>query len=169
MTGTSRAGASRTGTTEAEARRTAPRSVTIRRSSLVIAFLTALTSAGAAFLVGWTMQWREMSRVKETHDALTAALGAKVSALEVRVVRLEARRQLALALSAVDERNFGIASEHLTSAGRTMQKAPTGDEMVKLAVELQKFRLVATENLAEQRSRILAWGKTLDKLLADAR
>jgi uncharacterized protein HemX len=84
--------------------------------------------------------------------------------------RLEARRRLHLALVALDERNFGIAEQHVAAAGKLIQKsgAPKDGEMAKLGDELASGRLVATEDVGSQRSKLLGWAKRFDATMPPA-
>lgn len=142
------------------------RGVKIRRRSLVIAFLAALGCVGLAYLIGWGSQRHQLNTVREGLETEAAQQDARITELEARVSLLEARRLLALSLNAMDERNFGIAASHLQSAGRVLSKSEAGTKPSEIAQEIAAFRLVATENLAQQRQPILNWSKALDEVIA---
>lgn len=94
-----------------------------------------------------------------------------LSSERARVTQLEARRRVHLALIALDARNFGIAQEQLTNAGKLIQNsAPAKDsELAKLGDELASSRLVATEDMGSQRSKLLAWTQRFDAALPPAK
>lgn len=81
------------------------------------------------------------------------------------VTSLQARRHLHLALLAVDERNFGIAQKELEEAGRLLAQASDKPEHAKIAADIQRQKLIATEDLGAQRQKLLAWTRALDALL----
>jgi hypothetical protein len=107
----------------------------------------------------------------EAADGERAKTEATLSSERARATQLEARRRLHLALMALDARNFGIAQEHVTEAGKLIQKsAPAKDsELAKLGDELATTRLVATEDLGSQRSKLLAWTQRFDSALPPAK
>jgi hypothetical protein len=137
---------------------------------LILAGLMVLLIAGAYGAGRWQeAQGVELAR-RETAAAhrSAAAAAAQIAALLNQVRMLQARRQLHLALLSLDERNFGTARDHLVTAGRDLsavQAPPPGSNLAvlsRLAQELQSARLTVTENLAQQRQRILAWVHALD-------
>jgi hypothetical protein len=79
-------------------------------------------------------------------------------------LQLEARRRLHLALLALDDRNFGIAQQHVAVAAKLIEKsgAPKDGDLGKLGEELAKERLVATEDVGTQRGKLLGWAKRFD-------
>ncbi len=82
------------------------------------------------------------------------------------VQQLEARRQMHLMLIALDQRNFGIASQHKDRAAKLLaDSAGSSDELAKLARDIQDYRLVATEELGTQRDRVLGWVQRFDQAL----
>lgn len=86
---------------------------------------------------------------------------------QARVERLEARRRIHLALLALDDRNFGIAQEHVSAAAKLLEKsAPQADsELAKLATELSTEKLVATEDVGVQRRKLIGWARRLDEAM----
>jgi hypothetical protein len=93
---------------------------------------------------------------------------SEAAGLESLVNMLQARRQLDLALAALDERNFGSAQDQLHFAGNNLTNVPNPPAganpavLSRLAQELQQARLVVAEDLAQQRGRILGWIRELD-------
>ena len=83
------------------------------------------------------------------------------------VMRLESRRRLHLALVAMEERNFGIAQQHLSAAGGLLAKAEpsTDSELGRLGAAIRKHKLVATEDVGAQRRKVLGWVRTFDELV----
>lgn len=147
----------------------APRMVTIRRKSLLIAFIVSVGSVGAAYLAGWAGQHREVVAVRDDREQISSELRTKVLKSERRVLLLEARRQLALTISALDERNFGIAADHLRASGESLGRDTNKPETAALAKAIGGFRLIATENLADQREAIIVWSKALDNVIEAAK
>ena len=90
---------------------------------------------------------------------------SKAQSAEAVVLRLECRRRLHLALVAMDDRNFGIAQEHLSEAGALLGKAeaPADSEIGKLGAAIRGHQLVATEDVGAQRSKVLGWVRTFDE------
>jgi hypothetical protein len=94
--------------------------------------------------------------------------------LQAQVNMLQARRQLDLALTALDERNFGTAQTRLHAAGNALagavQTPPSGADasvLSRLAQELQPVSVPVAEDLAQQRQQIQGWIRDLDKQIAD--
>ncbi len=87
------------------------------------------------------------------------------------VDQLEARRRLHMTLLALDQRNFGIASEHMHAAAKLLAKSnpPPGSALAKLEQQVSGFKLVATEDLAGQRQKILDMIHTFDQLVPPAK
>jgi hypothetical protein len=95
---------------------------------------------------------------------LEAALGK----MQAEVLRLTAGRKLQLALTALDDRNFGIAQQHVTAAGRLLAKSSSGGDLDRLAAELSSAKLEVTEDVGAPRSKILGWTRQLDAALPQA-
>lgn len=98
------------------------------------------------------------------------AAQAEVELRQVRAVvpMLQARRRLHLALMALDERNFGTARDYLAAAGADLAAVPSPPAgadaavLARLAQDLQAARLIATEDLSQQRGRVMEWVRQLD-------
>jgi len=129
-----------------------------------------ILAAGASYLAG-RLQTSSMidAAEKETVAAEEKATkrGADVSQANQLLLRYEARRQLHLVLIALEERNFGIAKEHQSTAATLLQESePTaGSELAKLYEAMQKYQLVAREDLSAERTVIQTWAKRLDQEL----
>lgn len=124
---------------------------------------------GASYLAG---RLQTAGKIKEANTQTASAeekASAHVSELKKqhqRLQRLEARRQLHLMLLSLDSRNFGIAKQHQQRAARLLQMSEpeAGSEFAKLQTDVETFRLVATEDLAQQRGTVLEWVKRFDKI-----
>ncbi|HEY6728708.1 MAG TPA: hypothetical protein VI197_32075 [Polyangiaceae bacterium] len=130
-----------------------------------------ILAAGASYVAGRV----QTSSLIDAAEKETAAAeqkvtkeSAKLSEQNRLLQRFEARRQLHLVLIALEERNFGIAKEHQTTAAALLQASePTvGSELAKLYETMQKYQLVAREDLSAERAVIQTWAKRLDQELA---
>jgi hypothetical protein len=137
----------------------------------------ALVCVGAAYGVG---RMQTAGKIDEANKRALAAESASASAassvrmqLEIEkaiVSRLEARRRLHQAVIALDERNFGTAQEHLAAAKTLLASAKgTDPELAKLSADIDALKLVATEDVGEQRTKVLAIVKRLDELVPPAK
>ncbi len=140
---------------------------------IAIGIGVAIAAAGIAYGVG---RYQGEARVTEAEQralsagsaSSAAVLGSKVSVDVERgkVARLEARRRMHLALIALDDRNFGTAQEHVTIARSWLASAKGADvEVLKLGADLEAFKVVASEDVGEQRTKMIALCKRLDDLL----
>jgi hypothetical protein len=120
-----------------------------------------ILSVGVAYGVG---RFQLASQVRDA-EARTQAAEEKLRSEQQKVTSLQARRHLHLALLAVDERNFGIAQKELEQAGRLLGGASAQPEHAKLAADIQRHKLIATEDLGAQRQKLLALTRALDALL----
>jgi cellobiose-specific phosphotransferase system component IIA len=109
------------------------------------------------------------SRIEAAQGETKKAEGERDQAREElrearRVIEvLEARRALHRALVALDERNFGIAQQKLEQAGALLAK---GDkELEALGKAISAYRLLATEDVGAQRTRVLVFATKLDELV----
>lgn len=127
----------------------------------------ALAALGAAYGAGRLQTARAIdsaeAKAAEVSRAEKAAL-ERVTAEQNTVKKLEARRRLHLALIALDQRNFGIAQEHLTEGARLLEGHTTGD-LEEIRASLASLKLVATEDLETQRSKILQLVRRFDDAL----
>ena len=144
---------------------------------IAIGVVVALATAGAAYGVG---RFQGNVRVADAEQRANAATSASASAMALssvatdiergKVARLEGRRRLHLAIIALDDRNFGIAQDHLTAARAHFGSAKGKDpELDKLGTEIEAFKIVATDDVGEQRKKVLEWAKRLDELMPPAK
>jgi len=130
-----------------------------------------ICAAGASYVAGRVQTSSLIDAAeKETAAAEQAVTkrGAEVSQANQLLLRYEARRQLHLVLIALEERNFGIAKEHQATAAALLQESEpaVGSELGKLYEAMQKYQLVAREDLSAERMVIQTWAKRLDQELA---
>lgn len=151
-----------------------PRMVTLRRKALVVSFLLSVVAVAVAYGVGRLQGWQTTRQAEATIESLqqgnkeaSKECGAKLAAQGRRVERLEARRQLSIALLSLDERNFGIAEQHIELAAKLLRKSESDpqSELRAISEGLSKFRLVATENLAQQRETMFSWARRIDEVV----
>lgn len=110
----------------------------------------------------------EAAGARESEAARAGQARSEVTDLRGQVQMLQARRHLDRALTALDERNFGMAAGVLHIAGSELaatQPAPTGSDpavLARLAQEIQAARIAVGEDFSQQRSRIQGWIRELD-------
>jgi len=129
-----------------------------------------MLAIGASYLTG---RLQTSSLIDDAEKQVAAAeqevtkRDADVSQANHLLLRYEARRQLHLVLIALEERTFGIAKEHQTTAAALLQESePTvGSELAKLYEAMQKYQLVAREDLSAERAVVQGWVKRLDQEL----
>src|SRR5262245_14459337 len=90
--------------------------VRVKRALIILTVLVA--ALGATYLAARLQGGVE---VKAAADRATAAEKARDEARS-KLLQLEARRRLHLALLALDQRNFGIAESHLGAASGLLTK-----------------------------------------------
>jgi hypothetical protein len=126
-----------------------------------------LAALGAAYGVGrfQTAQLIDAAE-KRTAQALETGKATEQTLIAERnnTKKLEARRQLHLALIALDQRNFGIAQERLAQASQLLSGHSTG-ELEAVRAQLAASKLVATEDLEAQRGKILDLLRRFDAAL----
>ncbi len=144
--------------------------VQIKRRTLVISFLIALGLCGLAYGVGRLQAWQQIraaetqaTQAQEERAKSAAAADSERAELTRRVALLDARRQLHLVMLSMEERNFGIAEDHLRLAAQRL--AAAGEPFKPVAEKLSALRLVATENQGDQRVQLVALAKQLDQTL----
>jgi hypothetical protein len=86
-----------------------------------------------------------------------------------KVLRLEARRHLHLTLVGMEERNFGIAQEHLKQAGQLLEASTPEGDLKTLASEVTAFKLTASEDQSKERETVFGFVKKLDQLMPPLR
>ncbi|MGZ3451660.1 MAG: hypothetical protein ACXVEF_18760 [Polyangiales bacterium] len=143
---------------------------------LAIGITVALACVGIAYGVGRMQTAGKIEDANKRASAAESASAAAASSVRVQleiekatVARLEARRRLHQALMALDDRNFGTAQEHLAAAKSWLSGAKGADpELTKLSTDIDALKLVATEDVGEQRTKVLAIVKRLDELVPPA-
>jgi hypothetical protein len=85
-----------------------------------------------------------------------------------RALRLEARRRLDLALRSVEERNFGVAEQHLAKAKVLIGRAKGDAALDKLAADIGEAKLPATDDLASTRDKLRGYLVAFDAALPPA-
>jgi hypothetical protein len=130
----------------------------------------ALICALIAYAVGRLQTHGQIAEAEAATKALEQRLEqakAESQAKDGVVRRLEARRLLGQAATALEERNFGIAEAALSAGAallaRSRQGSPSG--LVELEQEMAKFRPMATEDVGAQRVRVLGWIKRFDQIV----
>ena len=128
-----------------------------------------LVGSVAAYVVGRLQTAARIDQATGRADQAASAQqkeASKVQSAEAEVLRLESRRRLHLVLLAMDERNFGIAQQHLSEAGVLLGQADpsTDSELGKLGAAIRECRLVATEDLGVQRAKVLDWARRFDEV-----
>jgi len=141
------------------------------RFLLIWVGVLACTHAGC-YLAGRIPGWRaqtalesQLNEAKTTCSVVVRGIREERDHAQVHGFLMEARRQVSLALSSVDNRNFGMAQGAVHRAARYLVAARPEGELSQLAGALDAYRLVATEDLGEQRRQLLAWLGRLDVLV----
>ena len=144
-----------------------------RFKTVAVGTAVALVLSLAAYVAG---RVQTASRIEDALGRATAAdklreqTNVELAHERAKVSRLEARRRLHLALLALDDRNFGIAQGELSAAAALLARGPSesGSELEKLTRDIVAARLVATEDVAVQRQRLLDWARRFDRLVPPA-
>ena len=149
----------------------APRSAAGPWQRRLIWTAVLIFAAGAAYVAGRVQTSSLIDTAEkqaETAEQKVETQKAEAGQLNQLLLRYEARRQMHLVLIALEERNFGIAKEHLAAATASLQKsAPVpASELAKLVEAMSKYQLVAREDLSTERAVVQGWSKRLDQELA---
>lgn len=142
-----------------------PSSWSRKLKRLAFVVIGAIVGLGAAYGFGWWQASRLIDQErgeKERAVQAKAMLEQKLSSERDALQRLESRRQLHLSLLALDQRNFGIAQEHIEKAVRLLAGRSSGD-LEALRASLAELRLLATEDLADQRVRLIEVIRRFDR------
>lgn len=129
--------------------------------------VAGLAALGAAYGAGRLQTSQKIDAAREETAGVTRAKQATEQTLteeRSKVHRLEARRQVHLALLALEKRNFGIAQEHLERAAKLLAGHVSG-ELESVRASLASFKLLATEDLEAQRGRLLEVTRRFDAAL----
>ncbi len=147
--------------------------MTVRKKTLAIVSGVTLAALLISYGVGRMHGAERVTAIKQQADqelkamiAQTAETNEKLQATTQKSLRLEARRQLHLALLALDDRNFGTAGQHLQDASKLIETSggQADSELTKLGRDLGQPDLVkVNEDIGQQRERILALVRLMDK------
>ncbi|GAB5549782.1 MAG: hypothetical protein SangKO_095420 [Sandaracinaceae bacterium] len=109
----------------------------------------------------------ELATTRTAHQRALDELGQHAVEMERRVSHLEARRQIALAIDELDQRNFGLARRHCQRAAETLGAAMTGEPALgELADQLATFQFELDGDFDDTRRRLRAHADTLDRVLS---
>jgi hypothetical protein len=137
-----------------------------KRALIVLAVVAA--SVGIAYGAGRMQTAGAIDSAEErASQSLKAASAAQIRLREVEA-RLEARRRLHMALIQLEERNFGIAEQHLTAATAQLAKSKPSGELEQLRASMADTRLKASDDVAAQRAKIAGWVARFDALVPPA-
>jgi hypothetical protein len=126
-----------------------------------------VAALGAAYGGGRLQTQGDVDKAEEQTRERAAAEAEQVKLREqahARVRELEGRRQLALALVALDERNFGTAQGHLAKAGAMFAESKGDAGLEELARNAGSYKLVATDDIGTQRKLLMDWTRKFDAL-----
>jgi hypothetical protein len=126
-----------------------------------------LAALGAAYGAGRLQTQAAVNEAEQQTLARAAAQAEQNKVLELeqaKVRELEGRRQLALALLALDERNFGTAQSHLKQASALLGETKGDAAMAELTAAIAAYTLVATDDTGAQRKQLLDWTRKFDAL-----
>lgn len=134
-----------------------------KRAAILI--IGALVLVGMAYGSGLRTSTKRLAEAKQVLlrvQTQADAARSDVARRDTTIRQLEARRQLHLALIALDERNFGIAQGHLNAAAILLGNAGGGEGIAALTKEIRGTNLVAAADFAEERRQILDFARRLD-------
>jgi hypothetical protein len=148
---------------------------TVLKSKRVLAavaggvLVALLVAYGVGRVQGCSQVQQAEGKAQEAESAkqsATTELKTQLDQTRRRVDLLEGRRHLHLALLAMDKRNFGIAQSHLQNANKLLKRgAQEGSEEAKLHGRVEQLILVATEDFAPQRQKVLDVIEAFDALV----
>jgi hypothetical protein len=136
-----------------------------RAKRWLIALASGSAVLGAAYGTG---RFQTSSRVDEA-QAIASAKAEQWTSEHASVLRLEARRKLHLALTALDSRNFGIGQEQLAAAATLLAATHPEGELDKLQKQIASYQLKASENVGAERDAINDWIKRFDEAVPAAK
>jgi hypothetical protein len=128
---------------------------------ILLGMAAFIVAVGAAYGIG---RFQLATQLRDA-EGRTQEVEQKLRTEQQKITSLEARRHLNLSLLAMDERNFGIAQKELEEAARLLGQPTSKPEHSKLAAEIQRHKIIATEDLGAQRQKLLALTRALDALL----
>ncbi len=98
----------------------------------------------------------------------SAQASSVLEQVRLRAQQLEARRQLHLALMALEDRNFGTAQKTLSLAGSMLAKGEPSEGLAKLAGEIANYKFMAGEDISTDRQKLIGWTLRFDELVKPA-
>ena len=136
--------------------------------TILIGFLVfaALVGSLLAWLQGKSSRQPEVNALvgerDECNEAKSACDAARAE-LEARIDQLEARRQVSRAVEELVARNFGSAQDALLRAAAGLRR----QGQTELASRIGEVELVATDDVGEQRDRLLALARDVDSAIGE--
>ena len=131
-------------------------------------FAVAAVALGAAYGTG-RYQGHQRTQAAEQKQAemekQKAVVTGEFDAQRDRAIRLEARRRLHMAQAAVDEKNFGIAHEHLNKAATLLQRAKGIPALDALAADLKTTNVAPGAQPNQSRDKVTALIRRFDEAL----
>jgi hypothetical protein len=137
-------------------------------------FIVVVTTTSVLFITYFSGQRANVGVAKRAQRERRAALDEltnerrKVAERTDLLRRWEARRQMHLALLALDERNFGIAQQHLRGASEQINASSPPSDLQTLARQIGDTSLIAAGNYGGQRLQVIELARRLDALLRPA-
>lgn len=107
----------------------------------------------------------ELAEARASHDQEITEARRSLSASARRVGLLEARRQVALAIDELDQRNFGLARRHCQRAAETLGALEPGadEELDALTEALRSFQFELDGQFEDSRRALREHAATLDR------
>jgi len=134
----------------------------IKRILIILAVLAAALSA--TYL---TARLQGRVEVKAADERASSAEHQRDEARS-KIMQLEARRRLHLAIVALDQRNFGIAESHVVAAAALLAKSNPPAPLGELQTAMQAVKLRASEDLGTERKKIESIIQRFDQLVPPA-
>lgn len=146
------------------------------------AVVGGLVIALIAYYVGQKQGDSRVALVQESRQRDVAALSVDAKRLEgqakeltveleslrQRAMRLEARRDLHLAILTLDDQNFGLAQGYLRDAARRLQGSSPPPELAELAKDVGATVIASPSDIETQRARIKLLANRFDELVPPA-
>lgn len=110
---------------------------------------------------------RELGEARASHSTALADLESRLAATSRRAALLDARRDIAVALDEVDQRNFGLARAACQRAAATLRAE--GAELpavAELADALDGFTFELGGDFEDSRRRLRGHAEALDRVLS---
>lgn len=126
----------------------------------------AAVAVGAAYGTGRYQGHQSTQAAEQKRDDIEkqkAVVTGEFDAQRDRAIRLEARRRLHMAQTAVDEKNFGIAHEHLAKAAALLARAKGVPALDALAADLKTTNLAPGAQPNQSRDKVTALIRRFDE------